>query len=50
MATQKNTGNTKSIVHIIIGVLLMLVIGFLPAREPITDYGMHVLGIFVGMV
>ena len=33
-----------------IGILLMVGIGILPAREPITDYGMHVLGIFVGMV
>lgn len=49
MAAQKKN-DMKSYIHVIIGVLLMLGIGFLPAREPITEYGMHVLGIFVGMV
>ncbi len=49
MAAQKKS-DVKSYVHVIIGVLLMLGIGFLPAKEPITEYGMHVLGIFVGMV
>ena len=40
----------KSCFHIVIVLMLMIGIGNLPAVEPITPFGMQVLGIFVGML
>lgn len=37
-------------VHVIITVALMLVIGMLPPVAPLTQYGMQVIGILVGVV
>ncbi len=37
-------------INAIIGVVLMFGIGFLPPIEPITEMGMKVLGVFIGMI
>lgn len=37
-------------INAIIGVVLMFGIGFIPPIEPITEMGMKVLGIFIGMI
>ena len=50
MSNVKKNNYTKKLIHAVIGVALMILIGLIPAKEPITPYGMHVLGIFVGMV
>ncbi len=49
LSDQKKTGK-GNFVHVAIGCILMLGIGFLPPAAPITEYGMKVLGIFVGMI
>ena len=37
-------------IHMIITIGLMFFFGFIPAPEPITAYGMKILGIFLGLV
>lgn len=37
-------------INAIIGIVLMFGIGFLPPIEPITEMGMKVLGVFIGMI
>ncbi len=37
-------------IHLIISLLIMYAFRLIPAPEPITPYGMEVLGIFIGMV
>lgn len=37
-------------INAIIGVVLMFGIGFIPPIEPITEMGMKVLGVFIGMI
>lgn len=38
------------LLHLLIALLIMLAFRLIPAPEPITPYGMEVLGIFIGMV
>lgn len=40
----------KYYVKAIIGILIMIFFGFIPAPEPITQTGMIVLGLFIGMI
>jgi len=40
----------KSYIHFAVMVLIPIVMGFLPAPDPITPYGMRVLGVFIGMI
>lgn len=40
----------KMLVHSAIGLSFMLLFPLLPPFEPITPVGMHILGIFIGMV
>ena len=40
----------KTYFHIVVVLALMIGIGMLPAVEPITPFGMKILGIFVGML
>lgn len=42
--------NIKQNVYAIIGIVLMFCGWFIPAREPITEVGMQIIGIFVGLV
>ena len=37
-------------VHAVIGILIMLLFGFIPAPGPITPMGMRVVGVFLGMI
>ena len=51
MATQSVPGKKQiSLIHCVITVLLMVVIGWLPPVDPITPYGMKIIGILVGVV
>ena len=47
MAEAKN--NSKIFIHYIIGIVLMFGFQFLPAVEPLTPFGMNILGIFIGL-
>lgn len=49
MSTQTKTKPSYWI-HVIITLILMLGIGYLPAPDPITPFGMKIIGIFVGMI
>ena len=42
--------NTSYWIHIMITILWMFAFGHLSAPEPITPYGMQILGIFIGLV
>ena len=37
-------------IHMAITIVIMVGFGYLPAPEPVTPFGMQVLGIFIGMV
>ncbi|MCM1148878.1 MAG: hypothetical protein NC319_02160 [Butyricicoccus sp.] len=53
MANETKRGIVRSkayYINAVIGVVLMFGIGLLPPLEPITEMGMKVLGIFIGMV
>ena len=53
MANEAKKGIVRSkayYVNAIVGVVLMFGIGFIPPVEPITEMGMKVLGIFIGMI
>ena len=45
-----NSKNSLYYVHVAIVVVLMFLFRYIPAPAPITPYGMHVLGIFIGLV
>lgn len=45
-----NTGFAGINLHVVIGLILMFGIGRLPAPEPMTQIGLALLGIFVGVV
>lgn len=47
MSTSKNS---MYYVHVVIVIALMFLFRYIPAPAPITPYGMHVLGIFIGLV
>lgn len=40
----------KKWIHVVITVLLMFFFRFVPAPEPITAYGMQILGVFLGVI
>lgn len=40
----------KTYFHVVVVLALMIGIGMLPAVDPITPFGMKILGIFVGML
>ncbi len=42
--------DVKQYVYAIIGIVLMFCGWFIPAREPITEVGMQIIGIFIGLV
>jgi len=42
--------NTKKSIHTIIGLLLMFGFGFLPTFSTVTEYGMQMLGVFLGII
>ncbi|MBP3624631.1 MAG: hypothetical protein J6J05_02190, partial [Peptococcaceae bacterium] len=50
MATGKIEIKAKEIVHVVIMLLIMFGFKYLPAPQPITEYGMAVAGVFIGMV
>ena len=51
MFANLETGNsTGYYIHSLICVVLMFGLGHLPAPSPITPTGMHVVGIFIGMI
>ena len=42
------SSNIKSWIHTIIVIVLMFGFPMLPTISPLTDYGMHIAGIFLG--
>lgn len=48
----ENTANKNIVywIHIIVTVTIMIGFGYLPAPDPITPFGMKILGIFLGMI
>lgn len=50
MAVGMKKGTSLEWIHIAITLTIMIGFGFLPAPPPITQYGMQMLGIFIGMV
>ena len=40
----------KQYLYSVIGILLVFSGWFLPAREPITEVGMQIIGIFIGLI
>ena len=50
MTTEVKGNKPIEFVHAIIVFLLMFAFRFIPAPEPITAYGMNVLGVFLGVI
>ena len=50
MSSYTKTKDMLYYVHCAIGILLMFFFRFLPAPEPITPFGMQMLGIFFGLI
>jgi sodium-dependent dicarboxylate transporter 2/3/5 len=44
------TTDIKYLIHIAITILLMFVFRFLPASAPLTDLGMAIIGVFIGLI
>ena len=55
MAVQANTEpktgfDVKMFIHVMITVFFMFFFRFIPAPEPITPFGMAIVGIFFGLI
>ena len=48
--TRSKSKNTAYYIKSVIGLVIMIFFGYLPAPAPITQVGMHVLGQFIGLV
>lgn len=46
----RSVNKTSEIVNFIIALLLMFCFKFLPAPDPITPYGMALIGVFIGLI